>query len=67
MALAGLPTPGSLPPFQGYFTNLNWCVRRLFSPLKPNHSAFMHAVLLGIYERNPLTSSTVPASLRFAF
>lgn len=50
MALAGLPTPGSLSPFQGYFTNLNWCVRRLFSPLKPNHYAFMHAFQLAIYE-----------------
>jgi len=50
MALAGLPTPGSLSPFQGYFTNLNWCVRRPFSPLKPNHYAFMHAFRLEMYE-----------------
>ncbi len=50
MALAGLPTPGSLSPFQGYFTNLNWCVRRLFSPLKPNQFACMHALFLAVYE-----------------
>lgn len=50
MALAGLPTPGSLPPFQRYFTNLDWCVRRLFSPLKPSHPVFMHTVELATYE-----------------